>query len=159
MRSASAIGTGSVERKSNKRLRISSGIRTQNPRRILVSSRVGPHAEGVIHALPPASFATSAEASAATTTSAAISEPLTWAQICERYPDEWVCLAEVDWLDDETGLDFRTARVIGHGKSSGDPIDQAKPWLERYHSFGHLFTGNPRPYISDWDGVDEVHLL
>jgi hypothetical protein len=28
-----------------------------------------------------------------------ISEPLTWTEICERYPDEWVCLVEMDRLD------------------------------------------------------------
>jgi hypothetical protein len=27
-----------------------------------------------------------------------ISEPLTWAEICARYPDEWVCLVEMDFI-------------------------------------------------------------
>ena len=44
---------------------------------------------------------------------ATISEPLTWAQIRARYPDEWVCLVEIGWLND-TDLDFTTARVAGH---------------------------------------------
>lgn len=36
-----------------------------------------------------------------------LSEPLTWEQICERYPDEWVCLVEIDEIND-TDFDFRT---------------------------------------------------
>lgn len=28
-----------------------------------------------------------------------ISEPLTWREICRRYPDEWVCLVEFDRID------------------------------------------------------------
>jgi len=26
-----------------------------------------------------------------------ISEPLPWNEICERYPDQWVVLVEIDW--------------------------------------------------------------
>ncbi len=41
------------------------------------------------------------------------SEPLTWAQICEQYPLQWVALAEIDWLTRDNALaGFRTARVI-----------------------------------------------
>lgn len=29
-----------------------------------------------------------------------ISEPLTWDQICGRYPDQWVALIEIEWLDE-----------------------------------------------------------
>jgi hypothetical protein len=30
--------------------------------------------------------------SAAEKLTSSISEPLTWAEICEEYPDQWVCL-------------------------------------------------------------------
>lgn len=30
-----------------------------------------------------------------------VTEPMSWVQICERYPDQWVALVEMDW-DDET---------------------------------------------------------
>lgn len=70
----------------------------------------------------------------------AISEPLTWDQIRERYPDEWVCLAEIGWLND-TDFEFTTARVVGHGKKSRDPYVQARPYRAQYDEIGHFFTG------------------
>jgi hypothetical protein len=67
-----------------------------------------------------------------------ITEPLTWDQICERYPDEWVCLVDMDIINSD--FDFRTARVVGHGKTRRAPLDQAGPWLAQYEGFGHLFA-------------------
>lgn len=72
-----------------------------------------------------------------------VSEPLTWKEICERYPEEWVVLVEVDWHND-TDLDFRSARVAGHGKTRKEPLVQARPLSERYPSTAHLFTGKIR---------------
>lgn len=80
-----------------------------------------------------------------------ISEPLTWAEICARYPDEWVCIVEIDYIH-PNGLEFRTARVIGHGKTRRAPIEQAKAWWDQYELIGHFYTGRiavkpPRPSI------------
>jgi hypothetical protein len=80
-----------------------------------------------------------------------ISEPMTWAEICGRYPDEWVCLVEVDYVH-PAGLEFRTARVVGHGKTRREPFDQAIPWWDHYKEIGHYFTGRiavrpPRPSV------------
>lgn len=36
-----------------------------------------------------------------------ISEPMTWKQICERYPDQWVALVE-----DERWLERRRVNVL-----------------------------------------------
>jgi hypothetical protein len=69
-----------------------------------------------------------------------ISEPLTWAEICGRYPDEWVCLVDMDRVH-PFGFEFRTARVIGHGKSRRAPVEQALRWRSDYASIGHYFTG------------------
>jgi hypothetical protein len=69
-----------------------------------------------------------------------ISEPLTWAEICARYPDEWVCLVEMDFVH-PGGVELRGARVIGHGKTRRAPVDQAMRWRERYELIGHFFTG------------------
>jgi hypothetical protein len=76
------------------------------------------------------------------------SEPLTWAEICARYPDEWVCLVEMDRLH-PYGFEFRSARVIGHGKTRR-PLRAGRPWRARYQVIGHYFTGRvpvrpPRP--------------
>jgi hypothetical protein len=69
-----------------------------------------------------------------------ISEPLTWAEICERYPEEWVCLVEIDRLH-PNNFEFRTARLVGHGKTRREPFEQARPWWEHYDQIGHYFTG------------------
>jgi hypothetical protein len=68
-----------------------------------------------------------------------ISEPLTWEQICDRYPNEWVCLVEIDSINDRD-FEFRTARVVGHGKTRKASYDQAKPYNEVYRSMGHFST-------------------
>jgi hypothetical protein len=88
---------------------------------------------------------------AAEVVSPEISEPLTWAEICARHPDEWVCLVEMDRIH-PFGFEFRTARVIGHGKTRGAPVAQALRWRSHYASIGHYFTGrikvrSPRPYV------------
>src|SRR5205807_341119 len=80
-----------------------------------------------------------------------ISEPLTWAEICARHPDEWVCLVEMDHVH-PNGFEFRTARVVGHGKTRRAPFDQARRLRERYKLVGHYYTGYiaekpPRPVV------------
>ena len=72
-----------------------------------------------------------------------ISEPMTWEEICLRYPDEWVVLVEADWVNDRD-FEFGTARVAGHGKTRKAPLDQARPLQARYPSMGHFFTGKIR---------------
>jgi hypothetical protein len=69
-----------------------------------------------------------------------VSNPLTWPEICARYPDEWVALVEIDWVN-ENDLDFRSARVAGHGKTRKEPLDQARPLRVHYDEIGHFFTG------------------
>lgn len=76
-----------------------------------------------------------------------ISEPLTWEQICDRYPDEWVCLVEVDYLDDHN-FAFRTGRVVGHGRDPRDPYVQARPFKAQYECMSHYFTGRIRGRIN-----------
>lgn len=53
-----------------------------------------------------------------------ISERLTWAQICERYPDQELCLVEVDCIHPHNPA-IHSARVIGHGATTQDAVDQA----------------------------------
>ena len=72
-----------------------------------------------------------------------ISDPLTWEQICDRYPDEWVCLVEIDTIND-TDFAFRMARVVGHGKHPRDPYLQARPIRHLCECMGHHFTGRVR---------------
>ena len=69
-----------------------------------------------------------------------LEERLTWQEICKRHPDEWVALAEVDWIDD-VSLEFRSAIVAGHGPRRTDPLDQTRSARSRYPSMAHYFTG------------------
>jgi hypothetical protein len=75
-----------------------------------------------------------------TTIEPMVSEPLTWQEICARYPDEWVALVEIDWVN-ENDLDFHSARIAGHGKTRREPMAQARPLWARYEEIGHFFTG------------------
>ena len=70
-----------------------------------------------------------------------LSEPLTWEQICERYPDQWVVLVEIDWRDIDHNTGFRSARVAGAGKTRRAPLEQSRPLRQGYRSFGHYYTG------------------
>lgn len=66
----------------------------------------------------------------------ALTGPLTWSEICAHYPEQWVALVEIDWVN-ENDLDFRSARVAGHGKTRKEPLDQARPLRTRYEEIGH----------------------
>lgn len=68
-----------------------------------------------------------------------LSEPLSWDEIRRRYPDEWVALVEMDWIEDTD--EFRTARVAGHGPRRKDPLAQARPLHGQYDEIGHYYTG------------------
>ncbi len=70
-----------------------------------------------------------------------VTEPLTWAEICARFPDEWVALVDIDWVDDD---EVRTARVAGHGPRRADPLAQARPLHDLYREIGHFYTGRVR---------------
>lgn len=76
-----------------------------------------------------------------------LSEPMTWSEICELYPEEWVALVEIDWVND-TDFDFRSARVAGHGKRRKEPMTQAEPLWAHYDEIGHYFTGPARAPLS-----------
>jgi len=69
-----------------------------------------------------------------------ISEPLTWTQICERYPEQWVCLVEFDRIDPGR-FAFRAARVVGHSKQRRAAVEQSRPWWKSYEEIGQHFTG------------------
>ena len=70
-----------------------------------------------------------------------LSEPLTWDQICERYPDQWVVLVEIDRGDTNHIRRFRSARVAGSGKTRREAFDQARPFERGYPGFASPFTG------------------
>ena len=68
---------------------------------------------------------------------------LTWKQICERYPDEWVVLVDTEWVND-TDSDFGTTIVWAHHKRRKDASPDVKAAFERYESVGTFWTGKIR---------------
>jgi hypothetical protein len=70
------------------------------------------------------------------------SESLSWREICVRYPDQWVALVEIDWVDDDD--EVRAARVAGYGPRRADPLRQARHLHGRYEEIGHFYTGRVR---------------
>jgi hypothetical protein len=71
-----------------------------------------------------------------------VSEPLTWPEICDRFPDQWIALVALDWADDRDEP-FRTALVAGHG-SRREALDQARPLRKLFDAMGPFHTGDPR---------------
>jgi hypothetical protein len=77
-----------------------------------------------------------------------VTEVLTWTQICERYPNQWVALVEMDW-NDETD-EFTVARVAGHGTTRRAPFDHMRAAGLRYETVGHFYTGRARAHAIDF---------
>ena len=70
-----------------------------------------------------------------------LSELLRWDEICRLYPDQWVALVEIEWVDDD---EIRVARVAGAGPRRADPLAQARALRSRYEEIGHFYTGPVR---------------
>ena len=95
----------------------------------------------------------------AATNAATQSDVLSWAQICEQYPYEWVCLTDVENRADGS---FR-ARVLRHSPRPIDILDEVRHLLalQTNSPISILYTavfvsGGPRiTEVVDED--DEVH--
>jgi hypothetical protein len=85
----------------------------------------------------------------AVTAEPVVSEPLTWAKICERYPDQWVVLVEIERPGEDHNARFRTARVAGAGKTRREAFEQGQPWKRGYPGCWNRFTGPITRPIAD----------
>ena len=74
-----------------------------------------------------------------------VSEPMTWKEICERFPDQWIALVALDWAD-ERDRPFRTALVAGCG-SRREALAQARPRLKLVARLGPFDTGRTAPAL------------
>lgn len=70
-------------------------------------------------------------------------ERLTWDQICERFPDEWVVLVETDWVNDRD-FEFGTALVLGHYQRRKEASPHIKAAFAQYPEIGCFWTGEIR---------------
>ncbi|MDQ3341809.1 MAG: hypothetical protein M4D80_42220 [Myxococcota bacterium] len=72
-------------------------------------------------------------------------ERLTWDEICARYPDRWVALADIAWVND-TDFEFTGAEVIATFAAR----KEASPTMKALHaasrqSVGCFWTGELVP--------------
>ena len=66
-------------------------------------------------------------------------ERMPWAEICARYPDQYVCVVDCEMV--ERGIpEIKTARVVGHG-----PTHDAA--FEPMRNLGALYRGCAVRYI------------
>lgn len=67
-------------------------------------------------------------------------EPLTWAEICARYPDQYVCL--IDIVHARRGdPDIVSARVVGNGATDDAAFEPIRDRETQYPRFAVRFTG------------------
>ena len=55
---------------------------------------------------------------------APISIALSWSEICQQYPNQWVCLLDID---SESDGSIRSARVISHDPMIERALDRIEP--------------------------------
>jgi len=67
-------------------------------------------------------------------------EQLTWDEICERFPDEWVVLVDTSWVN-EQDFEFGTARVVAHHKRRKDASPAVKAAFQNHDEVGCFWTG------------------
>ena len=56
-----------------------------------------------------------------------IMKPVGWAEICDRYPNEWVCLVDVEY---QTDGPIRSGRVVGHAYAHTGGCRLRRPRIE-----------------------------
>lgn len=66
--------------------------------------------------------------------------PLPWAEICARYPDQFVCLVEIVHPPLRSP-EIVTARVVGHGATHDAAFVPIRDLGERYPRFAVRYTG------------------
>lgn len=71
------------------------------------------------------------------------SERLSWPQLRERYPDQWIVLVDHDWHADDLSR-YDTARVLACGASRAEAIAHAGSALDEYGGYGCRYTGTIR---------------
>jgi len=67
-------------------------------------------------------------------------EPLPWAEICARYPDQYVCLVDIVHPPLRSPA-IITARVVGHGATHEAAFEPICNLGEQYPRFAVRYTG------------------
>lgn len=72
-------------------------------------------------------------------------ERLTWEEIRERYPDQWVALSEVEYVDDD-GCNVESAVVIC-GMKDGEYIDRRLGFVHSGKDYRYKRTEDPCGFV------------
>lgn len=67
-------------------------------------------------------------------------EHLSWAEICLRYPDQYVCLVNVERREVRSP-EISTARVVGHGSTHDAAFAPVRNLAKRYPRCAIRYTG------------------
>ena len=67
-------------------------------------------------------------------------EPTPWAEICDRYPDRYVCLVDIVHPQLRSPENI-SARVVGHGATHDDAFEPIRELGQRYPRFAIRYTG------------------
>jgi hypothetical protein len=68
-------------------------------------------------------------------------EPLSWVEICIRYPDQYVCLVDID-REELRSPEIKTARVVGYGATRRVAAFHAiRDLIAKYPRHAVRFTG------------------
>lgn len=67
-------------------------------------------------------------------------EALAWAEICVRYPDQYVCLVDIERIQPRHPA-IKTARVVGHGPTQDAAFAPIRSLDARYPLFSVRYTG------------------
>ncbi len=67
-----------------------------------------------------------------------VSDPVSWDEICQRFPDQWIVLVDIAWSDDR-GDEIRTAFVAGAG-TRREALASARPLLAVFDKRGCFHT-------------------
>lgn len=85
-------------------------------------------------------------------------EPLPWAEICARYPEQYVCLVEIV-RPLPRSPEIIKARVVGHGATHDAAFDPIRDLGERFPRFSVRYTGLcTEPLIRPYLVIDEETL-
>jgi hypothetical protein len=68
---------------------------------------------------------------------------MSWSEICERFPDQWVVLVDADWVD-EQNFDFGSARVFAHSQQRRAATRDMGMACRQFENVGCFFTGRIR---------------
>jgi hypothetical protein len=67
-------------------------------------------------------------------------EPLPWVEICIRYPDQYVCVVDIDRAELRSP-EIKTARVVGYGPTRRAAFNAIRDLSGKYPKHAVRFTG------------------